>query len=116
MDTFDLDTVISPKEITSNIILRYVKAMNDFYGCRLKSLYRMVDNKIEALEFTVSEKSNITNIPLRNIKLKENLLIACIVRNGKSIIPSGSNEIKNGDNIIIVTTNLGINDLNDIVD
>lgn len=115
VDTFDLDTVISPKEITSNIILRYVKAMNDSYGCRLNSLYRIVDNKIEALEFTVNENSDMTNIPLADLELKKNILIACIVRKGKITIPSGTDVIKEGDNIIIVTTNLDINDLNDIM-
>ena len=115
-ESFNLDTVVSPKDLTSNIILRYVKAMNNSYGSKLNCLYRMVDNKVEALEFYVRDKCRIVDIPLSELKLKKDILVACIVRDGKIIIPNGNDSIKEKDNIIIVTKSLNISDIEDIVE
>ncbi|CAK7030904.1 MAG: Trk system potassium uptake protein TrkA [Peptostreptococcus russellii] len=114
-ENFNLDTVISPKELTSNIILRYVKAMNNSYGSELNSLYRIIENKVEALEFSVRRSCKIVNKSLSELKLKKDILIACIVRDREIIIPDGSDSIQEGDNIIIVTKRLNINDIEDII-
>ena len=114
-ESFDLDTVVSPKDLTANIILRYVKAMNNSYGSKLNCLYRMVDDKVEALEFSVKQSCKIVDIPLSDLKLKKDILVACIVRDGKIIIPNGSDSIKVRDNIIIIAKELNISDIEDIV-
>lgn len=114
-DSFQLDTVISPKELTSAIILRYVKAMNNSYGSKLNYLYRIVNNKVEVLEFTVRKESKITNVALANLKIRPDLLIACIVRQGNLIIPQGDDMIIENDNIIIVTSSLNIGEIDDII-
>ncbi len=114
-ESFGLDTVVSPKDLTANIILRYVKAMNNSYGSKLKSLYRMVDDKVEALEFSVKESCKIVNIPLSDLKIKNDVLVACIVRDGKIIIPNGNDSIKVKDNIIIIAKELKVSDIEDIV-
>ena len=116
IDTFNLDTVISPKELTATRILQYVKAMNNSYGSQLNSLYRIVNDKVEVLEFSVSATGRIVNQPLRDLKFKKGMLIACIVRNGKIIIPGGDDKIMVGDNIIIVTSSLKITDIEDILE
>jgi len=114
-ETLNLDTVISPKDLTGSIILRYVKAMGDSYGSKLNSFYRMVDDKVDVLEFTVGDNNGIVGKKLADLNLKKNLLVACIVRNGKIIIPGGLDIIDSGDNIIIVTKHQDINDIGDIV-
>ncbi|SFE27655.1 Trk system potassium transporter TrkA [Peptostreptococcus sp. D1] len=114
-NNFQLDTVVSPKDLTSAIILRYVKAMNNSYGSKLNYLYRIVNNRIEVLEFTVSRECKIINTPLKDMKIRDDLLIACIVRQGTLIIPQGNDTIQEGDNIIIVTSNLNISEITDIV-
>lgn len=116
IDTFNLDTVISPKELTATRILQYVKAMNNSYGSQLNSLYRIVNDKVEVLEFSVSATGRVVNQPLRYLKFKKGMLIACIVRNGKIIIPGGDDKIMVGDNIIIVTSSLKITDIEDILE
>jgi len=75
----------------------------------------MYDHRVEAIEFVVKKNSAVTNTPLRDMKLKENLLVSCINRNGNIIIPSGNDEIKVNDSVIIVTTNTGFNDIQDIL-
>ncbi len=116
IDTFNLDTVISPKELTATRILQYVEAMNNSYGSQLNSLYRIVNDKVEVLEFSVSATGRVVNQPLRDLKFKKGMLIACIVRNGKIIIPGGDDKIMVGDNIIIVTSSLKITDIEDILE
>ena len=115
-ETLNLDTVISPKDITGSIILRYVKAMEASYGSKLNSFYRMVDGKVDVLEFSVGETSKIVGERLADLKLRKHLLLAFIVREGSIIIPSGNDIVNAKDNIIIVTKHQDISDVDDIVE
>lgn len=99
-----IDSTVSPKQLTADGIIRYVRAMDDTTGMSAVTLYRIVDEQAEALEFTVKNETNYTNTPLMKLRMKPNILIASIIRQRKVIIPSGQDEIKKGDNVIIVTT------------
>ncbi|MBQ6691944.1 MAG: Trk system potassium transporter TrkA [Clostridia bacterium] len=99
-----IDSTVSPKLLTADGIIRYVRAMDDTTGMSAVTLYRIVDEQAEALEFTVKNETNYTNTPLMKLRMKPNILIASIIRQRKVIIPSGQDEIKKGDNVIIVTT------------
>ena len=80
----------------------------------VETLYQILDGQAEALEFAVKESSEVTGVPLSQLELKDNLLIACINRNGKVKIPRGQDMIELGDTVIVVTTIKGLNDLRDI--
>ena len=75
-----------------------------------------MDGKAEALEFNIRENSEVTGIPLEKLSIKQNVLIACIYRNGKVIIPRGYDEIQVGDGVIVVTTHTGFREISDILD
>jgi trk system potassium uptake protein TrkA len=75
----------------------------------------MYDDQVEALEFVISENSKVTGIPLVEMKRKKGLLIAAILRNDKLIIPDGQAQILAGDSVIVVTTELGLRDAEDIL-
>ena len=75
----------------------------------------MFDSRVEAIEFRVSENSAVTDVPLKELQLKKNLLISFINRNGKILIPSGQDSILLGDTVMIVTTNTGLDDIRDIL-
>ena len=110
-----IGSVVSPKLITANDIVRYVRAMENTTGGSVITLHRIVDDKAEALEFQVSSGARNLGLPLHKLTLKPNILIACITRGGRIIIPSGSDHIQEGDTVIVVTTSeQGICDLNDI--
>lgn len=115
IDSLNLGSVIYPKMLTADIILQYVRAMQNSMGSNIETLYKIVAGKAEALEFRVRESSAILGIPLESLKLKNNLLVACINRNGKIIMPRGKDVIQVGDTVIIVTTHTGFNDLKDIL-
>lgn len=115
LEQLDLGSVIYPKYITTDYILRYTRATQNSIGSNVETLYHILDNKAEALEFCIREDSPVVDIPLKDLKLKRSLLIGCICRKDKAIIPRGSDCIKVGDTVIVVTTQEGLGDIQDIL-
>lgn len=115
VSSLDLGSLIYPRYITSEAIIAYVRAKTDSMNSNIETLYHMFDSRMEAIEFKVDQDSPVTNIPLKDLKLKKNLLVSCISRGGHIIIPSGQNMIKKGDTVIIVTTHAGFTDIQDIL-
>lgn len=105
---------VSPKNIIANHVISYIRALENTRGNNVLTLYRLVNNKVEALEFLAHGKGNIYNKPLKELKIKEDCLIACIIRESKVIIPDGNSIIESGDNVIVVTTHTNFDDLTDI--
>jgi len=110
-----LENIISPKAISANHIVRYVRSKQSDISDSVQNLYKFVDNKVEAVEFVVKEESDCTGKPLRELKLKRGILIACIVRNGKAIIPGGSDTIEKNDNVVVVSSDLYLRNLDEII-
>ena len=110
-----LDSIISPKAITSDVILRYVRAHANSEGIAVEKLYRLMDGKAEALEFIIGHSAPYLGVPLKALKKRKNALIAAIVRNGKVIIPFGDDVMESGDSIIVVVRDSGIRDLNEVI-
>lgn len=115
ISSLDLGSVVYPRYITSESILTYVRAKKNSMNSNIETLYHMFDHRAEAIEFRVKEESPVTNIPLMDLPLKRNLLLSCINRNGRIIIPSGQDCIKPGDTVMIVTTHTGFHDILDIL-
>lgn len=111
----NLGSLIYPRIITSEAIIAYVRAKKASKDSNIETLYHMFDYRAEAIEFRVEEESAVTNVSLAKLQLKDNLLIAFINRNGSIIIPSGGDCIKVGDTVMIVTTHMGFNDIQDIL-
>lgn len=109
-----IDSVISQHLITSDTIARYVRAMQNTTGSGVQTLYRFAGDKAEALEFIAEADTKNLYKPIRDLKLKNNMLIAALVRRGEVMIPDGSDKIMPGDNVIVVTTNNKISSLDDI--
>lgn len=115
IEEMPLGTIINPKLITADRIIQHVRAMQNPKGSNVETLYKIVGNKVEALEFRVRNISRLVGIPLATLETKENLLVSCINRKDKIIIPNGQDSLQVGDTVIIVTTNTGLNDLGDIL-
>ncbi|MBQ7761120.1 MAG: Trk system potassium transporter TrkA [Clostridia bacterium] len=109
-----LDNNVSPKTIVANRIISYIRALANKRGSNVLTLYRLVNNQVEALEFSAKTEEDFYNKPLRTLKTKENCLVACILRNNEVIIPDGNSCIMQGDNVIVVTTHKNFDDLTDI--
>lgn len=124
VNKFDFDDVLSkipigsvvyPKNIIADMIVSYVKALKNSEGSNVQTLYNIVGGKAQALEFAVKNASDVTDVPLCELRLKKNLILCCIVRDGKSIIPSGQDKIHIGDTVVVVTTNKNLDDIKDIL-
>lgn len=115
LESIGIESVISPKDITANQIVRYVRAKANKVDGGIETLYKIVDKKVEAIEFIANENITFLETPLKRLKTKENLLVAGIMRGNKLIVPSGDDFIKAGDSVIIVTTNSFLTSLEDIL-
>ena len=71
--------------------------------------------RVSSLNAADSAKSRVTDVPLKDLNTKDNLLIACINRSGKIIIPGGMDSIQAGDTVVIVTTHTGFQNIEDIL-
>mgnify|MGYP000893562859 FL=1 len=111
-----IDSVVSPKQITANGIIRYVRGLKNAMGNPVETLYRIIDGKAEALEFIAGQSTKFLNIPLRKLKLKKGILVAAIVRKNEIIIPHGKDAIMSGDSVILIVKDQRFSDFNDIVE
>ena len=110
-----LDTVVSPRKIVANVLTRYARALSDSLSSKVETMYSLMDGKAEALEFTVLSDCKINNIPLKDLKLKPNFIIAGIMRGKETIIPSGNDYVTDGDSVIVVAADARLRDLSEIV-
>ena len=115
LNDLGLDSVISPQVITSSTILRYVRARENSNGTHVERLYRLIDGNAEAIEFIARKGDPYIGIPLKDLNTRKGSLVSVIVHQGKIIIPFGKDHIEEGDHVIIVSRNLGISDLNEVL-
>ena len=111
----DLDSTIYPKNITADLIARYVRAMKNSMGSSMETLYNIIQGKVEATEYTVKDGSPVINIPLMKLNKKKDVLIAAIIRQEKVIIPRGSDKILAGDRVVVVSRAKMLDDIADML-
>lgn len=111
-----IDSVITPRSVTAELIVQYVRAMASASGAGIKTLHRLVDGAVEALEFGVPADAPYLNVPLKDLKLRSGILLAGIVRrDGRIVIPSGGDALQAGDDVIVVTTDTSLQEIGDIL-
>ncbi len=110
-----LDCIVSPQKTVGDIITGYARALENSVGSSVETLYKLMDGSVEALEFSVQQDFEFINIPLREMKLKENILLAGILRGRNTIIPSGDDLILPGDKVVVLASKTRLQDLSDII-
>lgn len=111
----DLDSIIYPKNITSELIVSYVRAMKNTIGSNVQTVYSIIKGKAEAAEFLIKDTSPVLGKPLMELKFKSNVLVAVILRGNRVIIPRGSDVIEKNDSVIVVS-DIRPHDISDILD
>lgn len=109
------DGVISPKYLAANQIISYVRGLQNTVGCNVQTLHRIIENQVEVLEFAIRIEEDFIHVPLKDLRIRENVLVACILRKNRTIIPGGDDVIEVGDNVIVVTTIPYLRDFTDIL-
>ena len=111
-----LDSIVSPKAMVAQQLARYVRAMSNSMGSSMETLYRLAGGMVEALEFRVEEGSACVGVPLKDLKLKPNILICAVIRGRQSLIPDGNTVILPDDHAIVVSAAGRLHDMDDIVE
>ena len=115
--TLDIDSVVYPKFTTASIILRHVRSKASRHGeSEVQKITRIINNKVEAVEFTVTPDSDLINIPLYELNLRPNILLGSITRGNEVIIPRGSDKLLPGDSVVVVTSTERLLSLDDILE
>lgn len=115
IDGLDIGSVIYPRYMSTETIIKYVRGMQNSIGSNIETLYHIFENRAEAIEFEITEKSEVTDKPLMELPLKNDLLVACINRKGRIRIPRGNDTIQKGDTVVIITAHTGFKDVRDIL-
>ncbi len=114
LESIEMGSVISPQDLAANQIVSYIRAASNARGNNILTLYKLVDNQVEAIEFIVTDQSKVLNIPLKDLVLRKDILIGGIIRNHQVIIPTGTSSIQKGDSVIVVSKEV-LNDLDEIL-
>ena len=110
-----LDTVVSPRNIIADVLVQHARALENSMGSNVETLYRLMDDGAEALEFNVKDDPRLVNIPLKTLELKRHVLVAGIHRGREALIPTGDDVILPGDKVVVITAADRLNDLADIL-
>jgi trk system potassium uptake protein TrkA len=111
-----IESIISPKDIVAAQITSYVRALGNAEGSKVETLYKLLGGEVEALSFTATATAQaMLGKPLKDLKLRNSVLLAAIVRHGEIIIPGGMTTIEEGDQVIVVSRSIGLDDLTDIL-
>jgi trk system potassium uptake protein TrkA len=114
LDQLGINNNVSPRQLVANRIISYIRALANTVGSNVLTLYRLVNDQVEALEFAAKKQERFLDKPLKELRLKKNCLIGCIIRENNVIIPNGDSRILLGDNVVVVTTHKNFDDLTDV--
>ena len=114
MHNMGLDSIISTKTVACNTILRTVRTRASRSSAGVERMYRLMDGKAEALEFIAEEGASYIHVPLKNLVVINDALIACIVREGQVVVPFGNDTIELGDYVIVISRRPGLNSLSQV--
>jgi len=109
-----LDSVISPKLTATYQIVQYVRAMENKRGSKIRTMFKLIDEQVEVLEFIAAKTTKNLDTALKNIKLKPNIMVPAMIKSGKLVIPHGNDAISAGDVVVVISSGYQINDLDDI--
>ena len=115
INRLELDTTVCPRVITADTILQFVRSMENSKGSNMETLYNIIPGKVEAASFIVRENSPVTGKPLSKLRFKKDVLIASITRGDEVIVPRGQDVIQTGDNVVVVSKQLALYDIADVL-
>lgn len=113
---FDLDTLINPKNLSAEYIIRHVRALDNSKGSDVKTVHKLAHDKVEALEFQIRANSPVIGIPLSDLPVRSGVIIALIERDGSLLLPRGEDAIEENDLVVVITNRKGFTDISDILE
>lgn len=114
MHQMGLDSIISTRTVACNNILRVVRSRASRSFAAVQRMYRLLDGKAEALEFTAEVGDPYIHVPLKDLHVIPEALIAVIVRNGQVMVPFGNDTIEAGDCVVVISQHTGLSTLGEV--
>ena len=111
-----LQSVITPAELVTNYIVRFVRAISNSEGSQVEALYRLPGSGAEVMQFLVGDNARVAGKKIKDLPIKAHVLIACIISNQQIILPTGDDVLKAGQHVLVVTTEKEFDDLDDILE
>ncbi len=110
-----IDSIVTPRRLIADMIIRFVRAKQNSEGSSVDALFRLEDNRVEALLFHITKESKVINMPISEMQFIDDLVVPFIFRGKKTIFPTGNDMILAGDRIAVVTTHPNLRDIDDIL-
>lgn len=115
LESVGVASVISPKDITADRIISYVRSTNNSRNSNIERIFKLANGNVEAVEFVAKAKSKVIDKPIKELSLRPNTLLAAIIRGDEVIIPTGNTAILENDSVIVISKDLILYELNDIL-
>ena len=109
-----IDVTVQPSSVTVQRIVHYVRAMENTKSSTMETLYLLNDGKVEAIQFKVGGAVAQTGTPIKDMRIRKDVQISAILRDGKCLIPGGNDTICPGDDVIVTTTSHDVGQIGDI--
>ncbi|MGX7775570.1 Trk system potassium transporter TrkA [Streptococcus pluranimalium] len=112
---FVSSSIVTPKSIAADAVMHFVRGRDNAQDSNLDAMHHVANGRIETLQFEVRDKNKMAGQQLSNIKLKDNVLIAAIIRKGRTIYPTGEDILEVGDKIVVITLLKNITKIHDLM-
>ena len=112
----DFSSIITPKSIAVDAIMHFIRGRVNAQYSDLQAMHHLANGQIETLQFHIKEANKMTAKPLSQLKLKKGVLIAAIIRKGKTIFPTGEDMLEVGDQLLIITLLPNITKIYDLIE
>ena len=112
----DFSSIITPKSIAVDTIMHFIRGRVNAQYSDLQAMHHLANGQIETLQFHIKEANKMTAKPLSQLKLKKEVLIAAIIRKGKTIFPTGEDMLEVGDQLLIITLLPNITKIYDLIE
>ena len=115
IDPRETTTIVTPKSIAVDTVMHFVRGRFNAKDSSLDALHHVANGRIETLQFQIKENNKIAGKKLSELEFANGVLIAAIIRNGKSIFPTGEDRLAIGDKIVVVTLLQNITHIYDLL-
>ncbi|GGE31378.1 Trk system potassium transporter TrkA [Streptococcus himalayensis] len=116
IDKKNESSIVTPKRIAIDTIMHFIRGRVNAQYSDLQAMHHIANGQIETLQFQIIDDSPVTNLPLAQLSFKPGVLIAAVIRNGKTIFPTGDDQIKVGDQIVVTTLLQNITQVLDLLE
>ena len=112
----DFSSIITPKTIAVDTIMHFIHGRANAQYSDLQAIHHLANGQVETLQLLIKEENKMTGKPLSQLNFKKDILIAAIIRNGKSIFPTGEDTLQVGDKLVVITLLSNITKIYDLLE